>query len=636
MRPADRPSSSLLAPTSQLPAAVLAVLAASFALGCAGSSSPPAAGIDPGSAPDVVSGSDVAAGPDAGRQVVVRNGVIASARAQASEAGVETLRRGGNAVDAAVATAFALGVVEPQMSGLGGGGAMLIWLEDEGRAEYLDFYSAKPAAPYRGLPEADSTVPLRETAVPGTVAGLLAAHERFGSLPRERVLEPAIRLAEEGVPVNQALARMIARDSSKLARWDESRRLLWPGGEPLGPGETLRQPELASTLRTIAEQGRDGFYRGPVARDVVEMLNEGGNPISVEQFAGFEPEWKRPLCGDYRGRAVLSAPPPQTGHQVIHTLNLLEEHDLRSLGLPTRSADAFDVLASALRVGMAANRHNTDPAWATVPAVGLTSNAFADARGGLVGADSVPTEIGGGEPLEYDDRPPPAECAPFDPYGGGSRAGRAAGAAPAAGDGPPLTRAETTHLSAVDGEGNAVSLTQTNSSLFGTGARVRGFFLNNSGFDFGDTEEPDETEGAGEPGAGPEAPANRTSPGWRTRRSTISPTIVLDGDDVRMVVGAPGGGRIPTAVVQAMVYNLDYGMDPLRAIRMPRIFPTPSEPRVQLEGGFSAETLAAAREMGYEPAALSFGYARLYMVARDGAAWVGASDPRHDGEPRGY
>lgn len=652
--------------TRTVPAVVLAALAAAVAPGCASSPSPPVSGTGAGVESDAESGvavgSEIAAGPDAARQVVARNGLVASARSHASEAGVEVLRRGGNAVDAAVATAFAVGVVEPQMSGIGGGGSMLIWLEEEGRAEYLDFYSAKPAAPYRGLPEADSTAALRESAVPGTVAGLLAAHERFGSLPRARVMEPAIRLAEEGVPVNQTLARMIARDSAKLGEWAESRRLLWPDGEPLGPGETLHQPELAATLRTIAERGRDGFYRGPVARDVVELLNEGGNPITVDQFAGFEPEWKRPLCGDYRGRAVLSAPPPQTGHQVVHTLNLLEAHDLRALGLPTRSADAFDVLASALRVGMAANRHNTDPAWAAVPAAGLTSNAFAEARAGLVGVDSVSGEIGEGEPRAYDDRPPPAACTSFDPYGAERRAAASPGRP--VDEGRPVARpgpgrggfegddggdgrgddgghgsfdgghgadegdyggdlgGETTHLSVVDDAGNAVALTQTNSSLFGTGARVRGFFLNNSGFDFGDAEA-DTTPGA-------------ATPEWRTRRSTISPTIVLDGDDVRMVVGAPGGGRIPTAVVQTMVYNLDYGMDPLRAIRMPRIFPSPSEPRVQLEGGFRAETLAGARAMGYEPAALSFGYARLYMIARDGAAWIGASDPRHDGEPRGY
>ena len=622
--------------------AVLTALAAALALGCASSPSSP---VSASSSP--VSGTGVDAGPDASQQVVARNGLAATANPYASEAAVATMRRGGNAVDAAVATAFALGVVEPQMSGLGGGGAMLIWLEEEGRAEYLDFYAAKPAAPYRNLPEADSAAPLRETAVPGTVAGLLAAHDRFGSLPLAEVMEPAIRLAEDGVPVNQILAQMIARDSAKLGRWSESRRLLWPDGEPLGPGETLRQPELAATLRTIAEEGREGFYRGPVARDVVRRLNEGGNPITVDRFAGYEPEWKRPLCGDYRGRAVLSAPPPQTGHQVIHTLNLLEAHDLQSLGLPTRSADAFDVLASALRAGIAANEHNTDPAWATVPAVGLTSNAFADARAELVGVESVPGEVDGGDPLEYDDEPPPPECAPLDPYGADRRAGRVPPAEAGAADGGVVRaapgrrddggeergdeRGETTHLSVVDDAGNAVALTQTNSSLFGSGARVRGFFLNNSGFDFGDVEDVEDEEDA--PGAGADDPS---SPEWRTRRSTIAPTIVLDGDDVSMVVGAPGGGRIPTAIVQTMIYDLDYGLDPLGSIRMPRIFPTPSEPRVQLEGGFSAETLAGARAMGYEPAALSYGYARLYMIARDGSLWVGASDPRHDGEPRGY
>jgi gamma-glutamyltranspeptidase / glutathione hydrolase len=317
---------------------------------------------------------------------------------------------------------------------------------------------------------------------------------------------------------------------------------------------------------------------------------------------------------------VLSAPPPQTGMQILQTLALLEPYDLRSLGLPTRSARAFDVLASAFRVGMADARHIDDPNWAAVPATAVTSRAYAGTRARWVGSGQAGAAVEAGDPAGV-----PAEiaaaCRRLEPYG---VATQAAAAAPLV-SGPALAEpapagGETTHLSVVDSEGNAVALTHTNSSLFGSGARVSGFFLNDSGIDF--------------TRAGTARSDGRSE--WRIRRSTISPTIVVRDGSVRLVVGAPGGGRIPTAILQSMVYTLDYGLDPLDALRMPRIFPSPGSRDVQLENGFDAAVLREVREMGYAPTALSFGYARLYMIARQGGRWVGVADPRHNGEVRGY
>lgn len=554
-----------------------------------------------------------------GKRLVAEHGMIASAHPLASEAGVAMLQRGGNAVDAAIATAFTVSIGEPQMSGVGGGGGMLIWLEDEQRAEYVDFYAAGRADSFRGLSDDDpGRTDLRVVGIPGEVAGLLEAHERFGELSRTEVLAPAIRLAEEGFPVNQILAQMIAMDSAKLARYPAAAEAFLPGGRPLQPGQVLRQPELAATLRRIAEQGRSGFYQGEVAREVVRVLNEGGHPATLADLAAYDPQWKRPLCGEYRGWVVLSAPPPQAGMQIIHTLELLEPYDLASLGLPTRSVRAFDVLTSALRVGIADRRHNDDPSWAPVPVVGVVSEAFADERGSLVGVGRVAGEIEAGDPSRFIHAPPPPRCQPLEPYRSAvSDVAHVTAAPPAAVS--VRDEGETTHLSVADADGNAVALTQTNSSLFGSGARVAGFFLNNSGFDFIDAD----------------SVAEGRSP-WRVRRSTISPTILLKDGNVVMVVGAPGGGRIPTAMVQSIVYVLDYGLDPLEALRMPRIFPAPSEPSVQLENGYNAEVLGQARAMGYEPAALSFGYARVYMIVRQGDHWIGVADPRHNGEVRGY
>lgn len=554
--------------------------------------------------------------PETGKRLVAERAMVASAHPLASEAGITMLRNGGNAVDAAIATAFTVSVGEPMMSGLGGGGGMLIWLQDEQRAEYIDFYSSAHAPSFSGV-AADTAAHLREVAIPGEVAGLLAAHERFGRLSRAEVMAPAIRLAEQGFPVNQILAQMIAVDSAKLSRYPASAEVFLPEGRPLAPGVTLRQPELAASLRRIAGEGADGFYRGQTAASVVRAINVGGNPTKAEALAAYQPHWKRPLCAEYRGWTVLSAPPPQTGTQIIQTLQLLEGFDLAALGLPTQSARSFDVLATALRIGIADNRLNDDPRWEAVPALGMISEGYAATRRAGIGQGKALPEFEAGDPRPFDVAEPAPACSRLDPYSevaappaqvttapGGSAADQDAG--------------ETTHLSVVDPEGNAVALTHTNSSLWGTGARVEGFFLNNSAFTF---DGPGQSAGSSE---------------WRTRKSTIAPTILLRDGRVEMVVGAPGGGRIPTAMVQTMIYTLDYGLDPLEAVRMPRIFPAPGNTRVQLENGFSADVLAQVRDLGYQPAALSFGYARIYMIARRDGRWIGVADPRHDGGVRGY
>ncbi|MDQ3308987.1 MAG: gamma-glutamyltransferase family protein [Gemmatimonadota bacterium] len=563
--------------------------------------------------------------PDLGKRLVARHAVVSAAHPRASEAGEEILRRGGNAVDAAVATAFTVSVGEPQMSGMGGGGGMLIWLQDQQRTEYIDFYPATRPASFRGVAPADSTTrsDLRVVGIPGYVAGLLEAHQRFGKLSRREVLAPAIRLAEEGFPVNQILAQMIAQDSAKLVRYPESRRILFPKGRALRPGDLLRNPELAATLRKVAEQGREGFYQGEVARAFVRELNQGGHPATIADLTAYTPQWKRPLCGEYRGWTVLSAPPPQTGMQILQTLNLLEGYDLPALGLPTQSARAFDVLTSALRVGLADSRHISDPNWTTVPATGVISDGFAGQRRRAVGTGKVVEKVEPGDPAAFEQTPLNPACQRYEPYGSAraTHAVESTSLAPGVDSSP--RGGETTHLSVVDPQGNAVALTQTNSSTFGVGNWVAGFFLNDSGIDFS------------RPSSASQAQLRGRHP-YMIRKSTISPTIVLKNGRVAMVVGAPGGGRIPTEIVQNMVYVLDYGLDPLDALRMPRIFPSANGRQVQLENGFDAQLLGQVRAMGYEPTSESFGYARLYMIARREGRWIGVADPRHNGAVRGY
>jgi gamma-glutamyltranspeptidase/glutathione hydrolase len=582
---------------------------------------------------------------DEAKRVEARNGVVTSANGLASEAGLQILRAGGNAVDAAVATAFAIGVVEPQMSGLGGSGSATVWMKREGTPSYLDFYAAQPVDAWRGhtasaLARAQTTATagtpapggedgaanapgdLRVVGVPGSVAGLLALHEKYGVLTREQVIAPAIRLAEEGFPVGQILADFIVGGADKMKPFPKALALYFPGGKALGPGETLRNPELANSLRRISGEGRKGFYEGPTAEAVVATLNAGNHPLRLADLPKYEPQWKRPLCTDYRGFTVLSAPPPQTGFQILHALELLEPFDLKRLGLPTRSAAAFDVMASALRAAQSQSRFNSDPNWVAVPANGLSSAAFAATRQALVGKQSAGAAVSADDPAPFDAAAPAGDCGRYDPYGAALAVPNVAGqtqqrvdTADTAKDGD----GETTHLSVVDKLGNAVALTVTNSSVWGSGGFAEGFFLNNSGFRFTD-------ENIGAP--------SRSQ--WRIRNTTIAPTIVLRGGDVRAVIGAPGGGRIPTEILQVLVYVLDYGLDPLDAVRIPRIFTSAANPRVQLEHGFTPQLLREIRTMGYEPVAESAGYARLYLIVRRGKDWIGVADTRHDGQPRGY
>lgn len=593
---------------------------------------------------------------DEGKRVEGRNGVVTSANGLASEAGLQILRAGGNAVDAAVATAFAIGVVEPQMSGLGGSGSATVWMKRDGQPAYLDFYAAQPVDAWRGHPSlaaaprgqgearggtaapgadpasegpGDTPGDMRVVGVPGGVAGLLALHEKFGVLPREQVIGPAIRLAEDGFPVGQILADFIASGADRMKPYPRATALYAPGGKALGPGETIRNPELANSLRRIMKDGRRGFYEGPTADAIVATLNAGNNPVRLSDFAAYEPQWKRPLCTDYRGFTVLSAPPPQTGHQVLHALELLERFNLKELGLPTHSAAAFDVLASALRAAQSQSRFNADPNWVAAPANGLSSAAFAASRQGLIGRGTAASAIAPNDPTPFDTAAAPGDCGRYEPYGpalpvpgtpgstgtSNGRQGSAGDAAEQSDD----NEGETTHLSVVDRSGNAVALTITNSSVWGSGGFAEGFFLNNSGFRF--TEQ------------NINVPARSA---WRIRNTTIAPTIVLRGGNVQVVIGAPGGGRIPTEILQVLVYVLDYGLDPLDAVRIPRIFTSAGNTRVQLEHGFTPQLLREVRTMGYEPAAESAGYARLYLIVRRGNSWVGVADTRHDGQPRGY
>lgn len=558
--------------------------------------------------------------PDIGNRLVAEHGVVASAHPLASEAGLQILQEGGNAVDAAVATAFAIGVAEPEMSGLGAGGAMLVWNQQTRHADFLDFYSSQPVASFRAAHAVGRapSAPLRVVGVPGGVAGLLVAQQRFGHLSRAQVMAPAIRLAENGFPMYPVLQAMIERDTAILMRDSVARALYLPGGHPLALGDHFSNPAVARVLRTIAAEGAKGYYEGQVARDVVARMNAGGHPVTLADFGRYEPVWRRPLCTTYDGRVLLSAPPPEGGMQVLATIKLLDPATAVAAGLPSRSPRAFDLFASAMRVGQTVNHANADPRWVAVPARGTISDAYVQRRASEVGTGHVLERAASVAAASFDSGPSPAACAPYDPYGAAPAPGPSTTPAPAASVEEPAG-GETTHISVVDREGNAVALTITNSSVFGSGAAVDGFFLNNSGAAVtqADLDRPD-------------------APAWLTRITTIAPTMALHDGSVEIVVGSPGGGLIPFAIAQSIWYVLDYGLDPLAAVRMPRITPTATSAKVEVENGIDPPVLGAARAMGWMPTPPGFEYARIYMIVRERRTWVGVADPRHDGQVRGY
>jgi gamma-glutamyltranspeptidase / glutathione hydrolase len=542
--------------------------------------------------------------------------MVASGNGYASEAGVAMLAQGGNAVDAAVATAFVLGVVEPMMSGLGAGGGAVLWHEATRRADYVGFYNAAGAEVDTGVQALRGTPTPRGVGVPGAVAGLLSMHAKYGKLSRAQVLAPAIRLAADGHTANSLLFRMVASDTAKLGRYPGSRRIFLPKGRPVRPGDLVVQPELAETLRRIASDGADAFYRGPLAQAFVSTLRAGGSTLTERDFADYRPRWERPLCGTYRGRVVLSAAAPQSGMQVLEALNLLESTDLPALGLPSRSPAAFDALVGALRVAVTdRDAYVGDAHHVAVPQAGLSSKSYAARRRSAMTGDAKRL-LGPGDPWADDVGAAEAACVPFEPAGPARGPRLASQSAPSDGQ-----LGETTHLSVVDADGNAVSLTNTLGVNFGTGTWVSGVFFNSAMFNF----------------ARSDSSPNAARPS-RVPASTIAPTMLLRDGRVEMVVGSPGSAAIPPAIVETIVYAVDYGMDPLQALRMPRVIPT-SGGRVQIEDGFAAEVLARAHERFEEIATsppVDQGFGGVHVLVRSRGRWVGAADPRRSGEVRGY
>ena len=494
------------------------------------------------------------------------NFMVVSQNEHATEAGYEVLRRGGNAVDAAVAVGFALAVTLPRAGNLGGGGFLLIYDKNDDEVSSIDYRSAAPKSATSDLFLKDGEV-VRfghlVNAVPGSVAGLLKAHGDFGSLPISDLLKPAIRLARDGFEVTYDLnfvlewgkESMLANESSKTKFYDSNE-------DPIKVKSKFKQPNLAKTLFMISKKGREVFYTGEIARWISEESLSKGGLITLDDMRSYEAKYRVPIETNYRGYRIVSMPPAASGGLVLlQTLNILENFDLRASG--HNSAQTVHILSEAMQRAYADRaQYHGDPDYYNVPVKTLLDKTYSfDLSKEILENRTPDGEIFEGDLKKYDESP------------------------------------DTTHFSIIDGEGNAVSNTYTLGSSFGSGVTIDkgGFLMNNQMRNFSHFYGQDDAEyGTSE--------ANRLEPGKRMI-STQTPTLVFKPDgELMMILGSPGGGRIPNIITQVISNIIDHDMSYTEAVMAPRINQR-LEGKLQLEIGFSPDTIELLKQRGHEPEA---------------------------------
>jgi gamma-glutamyltranspeptidase/glutathione hydrolase len=519
--------------------------------------------------------------------------IIVAPQPQAAEIGLEVMRRGGNAVDAAVTCAFAQGVLDPQMCGIGGCGVMLIHSPERGDA-VLEFYSTagsraredqwehifiREAADRYGyvLEGAVNDVGYQSVAVPGTVAGMHEALTRFGTISWEQAIAPAIPLARDGVPVSGYVHGYWTTDygpdmvpnAARIQATPAAKALYTRNGELLAIGDLLVQSELAATMERLAKHGPDDFYRGEIAAEIVADFEANGGFITKEDLANYKVNVTEPLRGTYRTHSVVAAPPPAGGLTLIQMLNFLEGYDIRAHGWP--SSEAARLLVEAMGWAVADRElHVADPRFIDVPTGALADKQYAARARDVVAAGATAHD-----------------------------------------------RADTTHVCVVDDSGNAVSLTHTLGSASGVVTPGLGFGYN----DYMNCFDP-------RPGR-----PNSVRPG-KTRVTMMTPTMVFDSGHLRVCVGAPGGTKIVTGVLQVLVNILDHQMTPMEAVSAPRV--DFQGDVVQAEGRIPNVVCERLEQLGYRVNRRTLNYdsyfSRPQVIASDREGGLhGASDPRKDG-----
>jgi gamma-glutamyltranspeptidase/glutathione hydrolase len=549
------------------------------------------------------------------------HGMVTTDEELASRAGVEILQKGGNAVDAAVATALALAVVEPAAGNIGGGGFMLVRMAD-GRASFLDYREVAPGKAIRDmyikpdgkLDENASVIGYRAVAVPGTVAGLELALKKYGTMKLADVIAPAIRLADNGFPVSQKLAQEFRYQRKDLQRFSLSNRIFLKDGAMYNVGETLRQPELAATLKRIAKNGAAEFYRGETAHMMVQEIAAMGGLVSMEDLAQYQPKVREVLHAKYaldgHNWEVISSPPPSSGGvAIIEALNILKNVPLKGWD---DTESVHEVVETMRRVFADRAAYLADPDFAKVPVDGLTSGCYGKELAATIDPKhaSSSTTVHAGEPHVCGEEarvPAPIEVS--------------------LNDGP-----NTTHFSVVDAAGNAVASTTTLNNSYGSHVTSSaGFLLNDEMDDF--TTQP------GVPNALfglIQSEANAIAPGHRPL-SSMSPTILVKDGKLSFVTGSPGGPTIISAVLLTVINWMRLGMDAQAAINAPRFHHQWMPDRVFMEQQFPAAMEQGLNAMGHATKRRGhIGLVNAIGIDSQTGERLGAADPRDEGSAVGY
>ncbi len=557
--------------------------------------------------------------------VMGRNGMVCSGHPLASQAGISVLHQGGNAVDAAIATAAALNVVEPMMSGIGGDGFIMVYPKDSGRVEVSNGTGAAPYAATRDFYLKDG-IPIKgilSVSVPGLVHSWLDVHERYGSLSLSQVFAPALDLAANGFPVTHYLSAAIAADRL-LCEFPTSRAVFTRDGVPLRPGQILYQEDLARTLEAIARDGREAFYQGDIAEAMVRFSEEQDGLLTLRDLADCSSRWQDPISTTYRGHAVYEAPPNSSGHILLQELNLVEQFDLARSGWGT--AETVHMMAEAKKLAFIDREaYVADPDYVDVPVEGLISKEYARERARLINPGQAAMSPPAGNPWAFQERQ--RQAAASGRYGASQE------------------REDTTCFVVVDGQGNAVCQLQSLQGAWGSSmiAGDTGILLNNR-MTYWHLEEDH---------------VDCLQPGKRVRH-TMNPVMVFEdgqegsigaGQRLKLVLGTPGADTQVQANLQVISHVLDFGMTVAEAVEAPRWkdnhSPTESniphvcENELLLEGRFPPETVAGLESRGHSVRVLGpwdgvTGREMMIEVDQENGSLMGAADPRYDGYAVGW
>ena len=533
-----------------------------------------------------------------------KNGMVASEQGLATQVGLDILKQGGNAIDAAVAVGFALAVVLPNAGNIGGGGFMVLHDDKTGKDVAIDFREIAPAKASRDMYldnqgnviDGKSLFTHDASGVPGTVAGMEYALKKWGTMPLSKVLEPAIKLADKGFIVSDVLAQTLKEEKSTLGKWSASKAIFFKNGEPLKSGDLLVQKDLAKSLRLIAKQGAKAFYQGEIATKIAKEMQSHGGTMTLEDLKAYKVVERQPIIGDYRGYKVVTMPPPSSGGvHLIEILNMLEHYPIKEDGV--NSAKNIHHMAESMKLAYAdRSEYLGDPDFVKIPVTGLTSKAYANERVKTIDDNKarLSSTIKPGKPQPYESD-------------------------------------QTTHFSVMDKAGNAAAVTYTLNLNFGSGIVVEGtgILLNNEMDDF--SVKPGVPNAFGLVGGTANAIEAKKRP-----LSSMTPTIVMKNNKPWLVTGSPGGARIITTVLQSVVNTIDHEMNPAEAIITPRVHHQWLPDELRVEAGISPDTIKLLQDKGHKVVTKA-PMGRIQIIQADDSGFYGYSDPRNpDGKTLGF